>query len=103
MRYTRMLFGLPLACCLAVMAMTFAAPAAPSYEIATAYQSMHPPFDGVFIVAEAAPLALADVEALTRSHADAHAVDYTIANQPGSAWRFAADAYVRIEPHRSTA
>jgi hypothetical protein len=34
---------------------------------------------------------------------DAHAVDYAVANQPLTAWRFNAEAYSRIDPHIAVA
>ena len=98
MRFTRLLFGLPIACLMLAAAALFAAPSHPAFETVAAYRA--PPIDfGQFIVAEPAKAILAEAEVPTRSSADAHAVDYTITNQPGSAWRFAADAYSHIDPH----
>jgi hypothetical protein len=98
MRFSRLLFGLPIACLMLAAAALFAAPSHPAFETVAAYHA--PPIDlGQFIVAEPAKAILAEAEVLTRSRADAHAVEYSIANQPGSTWRFAADSYSHIDPH----
>jgi len=98
MRFSRLLFGLPIACLMLVAAAMFAGPSHPAFETAAAYHA--PPIDlGDFVIAEPTKAIVADQRLVLRSSSDAHAVDYTIANQPGSTWRFAADAYSHIDPH----
>lgn len=98
MRFSRLLFGLPIACLMLATAAMFAAPSHSAFQTVAAYHA--PPIDlGQFVVAEPAKAIIFEAEVLTRSRADTHAVDYSIANQPGSTWRFAADGYSHIDPH----
>ena len=98
MRFTRLLFGLPFACLMLAAAAVFSAPSHSTFETVAAYHA--PPVDaGVFVIDEPSEAIVAEAEVLSRSLADAHALEYAIANQPGSTWRFAADAYSHIDPH----
>ena len=98
MRMLRSLFFGGLAALVAVMFMS-----EPSRALDYQPSAMSAAYDGhadcVLAVAEVARLTIVQVEPLPAPSVNAHAVRYTIQNQPRSPWRFAAKAYARIDPH----
>lgn len=55
--------------------------------------------DAAYSYVDAADVALAAREDVPKPGADSHAVAYASQNPPMTSWRFAIDAYSRIDPH----
>lgn len=64
------------------------------------YSAGADPFEyPVIVSAKPDAIVVDEFQAIERSRADAHRAVYIRQNQPTSTWRFAADAYSRIDPH----
>lgn len=98
MRLTRMLL-LPFACLGLMAALTAFPPRSVDYGV-TYLERIHDAIDHARLDIFIEPVAVVDEAAAVDVPADAHRVAYTIANQPGAAWRLAADAYRHIDPGR---
>lgn len=98
MRLSRML-AVPIACMALFAALAFSSPMAgfePGIAVAASYEAP----DFMLATADIETAALVEEHAAIDAPADAHRAAYVESNQPLAAWRFAADSYSRIDPHR---
>jgi hypothetical protein len=97
MRFTRMLFALPIIALMAAFT-SFAAPVSLGYP-PTVHEVVYSLPD-LMVIPEASHVAVLreDQADLSRPR-DAHALVYDRDNQPLTKWRFAADGYSHIDPH----
>ena len=97
MRMIRSFFFGGLAMLAAVMSLS--APArALDYESDLSAYSLDWP-DAAFSYVDAADAVLAECDAVPNPSVNSHALAYVGQNQPLTSWRFAVDAYSRIDPH----